>query len=389
MMNVKRWIKTLSACAVVFVALASFKVMEIRAAIAFGESFPEHSEAVESIHVGLMPFVETISVIGDTLAPQQVELRSEIPGRIAKVGFDSGSFVKKGQLLLQQDIGEEQARLDSADARLVLATSVYRRVGNLRRTNAVSQEQLDRALADLATIKADIAELNSTINKKTIRAPFDGVTGIHQFEVGQFLLDNVAVTTLVGEQNYLWVDFQLPQFYPSLANGTQVKISKIQRKRPASGESAYDWADGQVIARSSVATSINRSFKYRAKVASEGLRDIINAGVVVEVPIAPEQTLRAVPSMSVLQDHLGEYVYLLTPDERGIGYRAQRQQVTAINRQGDWTLITEGLEENQLVAADGAFKLYPGLLVRTQPPEQPIQLTYSRTENLQTRGDHL
>jgi len=365
-MQTKRWFITLGGCATVFIALATYKALEIKAAIAFGESFPEHSETVVSVYSSNVTYTPSVQVIGEVLAPQQVDIRSETQGRVVRVGFASGQKVEAGQLLLQQDIAQELAQLDSANARLKLAQSVFQRQQNLLKVRAVSQEQLDRAGADLATIKAEIAGLQVTIGKKTLRAPFAGNTGIHQFEVGQFLLDNVLVTELVGEQKTLWVDFQVPQFYPALTKGTQVQVQLLQHQEQQADKSGQQ---ASIIARSSQVNRSNRSFLYRAEFSNTDLKTAANSGVSVEVPVAVTQTLVQVPTTAVQQDHLGQFVFVLRPDETTGSYRAERQSVAILSKQDGFAILKHGLDTQQLVASDGAFKLYPGLLVHSQSPQ--------------------
>lgn len=355
--NINRWIKTAVVSIAVIAALASYKIMEIRAEIAFGESFPEASETVESVIAQQQVYRETVKVLGEMISPQQVELRSELPGRIVDVNFQSGERVASDQLLLQLDISEELAQLDSARARLELAGTLLRRNTELLKRNAVSQEQLDRSKAELATVKAEIAVLNSTIRKKTIRAPFAGLTGLHQFEVGQFLLNNVTITQLVGEQDFVWVDFSVPQFYPALEQGSIVQVARIIQ----SGKE--QWVDAQVIASSPVVTVANRSFQYRAKVMKADFPALINAAVVVKVPVAEPDEIIVVPVSALQNDNLGQFVFLLSEDKEAKGYRAVRQQVQVATRQGEQVFLVSGVKPGQLLAGAGAFKLHSGLLV--------------------------
>lgn len=381
-MQTKRWLVTLGGCATVFIALAAYKALEIKAAIAFGESFPEHSETVVAVHSTNVDYTAQVQVIGEVLAQQQVEIRSEAQGRVVQVGFQSGQRVEAGQLLLQQDIAQELAQLDSANARLKLAQSVFKRQKNLLKVSAVSQEQVDRASADLATIKAEIAGLQVTIDKKTMRAPFAGNAGIHQFEVGQFLLDNVLITELVGEQEALWVDFQVPQFYPVLSKGTQVEVKQLLQQQVDS-----PWLQASIIARASQVNRSNRSFLYRAELINKELRSAINAGVSVQVPVAATQTLVQVPATAVQQDHLGQFVFRLEADKAPADYRAVRQGVEVLSKQDGFAILKHGLAHQQLIASDGAFKLYPGLLVHATVAETAPNIVASTSPATQTMFD--
>ncbi len=362
-MQLKRWFITLGGCLTVLIALAGIKGMQISAMIAFAESFPEPSESVESAYSATQPYRKTLTVIGNVSAPQYITLHTEAAGRVEVVGFKPGERVEKDQVLLQMDVSEETARLNAAEARLTLAQNIFKRADKLFESGAVSEETYDRARAELAAIKAEVARLNSLIRKKTVIAPFAGQTGIYHFEVGQFVSDNILVTELVGETSDLWVDFKVPQFYPLLSIGTPVEIQQLRH------DGERQWVSATIIARSNDVDNRNRSVTYRARVSVEDLPISINSGVSVRVPVSAAVETIVIPVTAVQQDNLGEYVFLLEPDNEANGYRAQRQPVSVISKQNKTAFIREGLNENQLIATDGAFKLHPGLLVFTEAPE--------------------
>lgn len=362
-MSIRRSGMTLIVCVLVFSALAIFKVFEIKAAIAFGESFPEQSETVEVFSAELVDYTDTISAIGEVISPQRVDLRNEQAGSVVQVNFSSGAEVQQGQLLLQLDISEEQARLRAAQARAELAKTILQRTVNLRKSNAVSQEDLDRARADFTALKADIAALESTISKKTIRAPFAGRASLHQFEVGQYLADNSPITTLIGNTNTMWVDFQIPQFYASLPLGSNVQVHTINTlpSQPLS-------YTARIIAVSNAVSDINRSLHYRAAIEEPAMAEALptaNTMVNVQVPVADSKPLVAVVAPAIQHDHLGKYIYVLMPDEKAGGYRASRREISIASQQSDRVLLSAGLQAGEQVAGAGAFKLREGILVFT------------------------
>lgn len=366
-MKLGPWGRTVAVCAVILLALVLFKGMQIRSGIAFAESFPERSESVESALVEMLPYSETVTVLGEVAAMQRVALYSETAGRIVKVGFQSGQLVEKDQVLIQQDISEEKALLSAAEASLELANSIYKRNKNLFKSNAVSEETYDTARVDLAVVKADIVRLQSVIRKKTITAPFKGKTGIHQFEQGLVLQGNELITQLIGENDYLWVDFYVPQFYPVLANGSAVEVQLL---RSIVGNNVSDWVPAEVVASSTQVDKVNRSFQYRAKVSAADLPAGVNSGVSVKISVGEQTQVATLPATAVQQDHLGQFVFLLKAEKDGGNYRAQRQNVVVISKQTGRSYIKSGLGKSQLVATDGAFKLSPGLLVHSQLPLQ-------------------
>lgn len=365
-MKLARWGITVLCCIVVFGALAAFKVFEIKAAIAFGESFPEHSESVEEAIVKTVQYTPHINVMGEMIAPRRLDLTNELAGEIALVNFESGAPVSKGQILLQLDTSVEEANLEAARARAELADSVYKRSRELDQSKAISKDQLDRAMADLSASRAEVKALERNISKKTLRSPFDGRAGLHTFEKGQFLAENTLITTLVSDQDFIWVDFKVPQFYRRLPAGTLLEVATIGQPN------SQVQAQAEVVAENTVMEAANRSRLYRASVPNDAGQFVPHSMVNVRVPVAEAESILEVPALAVQSDPLGQFVFVLQPDEAKQGFRAERRQVN-VRKLGDVSaLIDRGLKEGERVAAAGAFKLHEGLLVFVRD-RQPVQ----------------
>jgi membrane fusion protein (multidrug efflux system) len=356
-MKVRHWIVAVSACLLLFAGLAAYKYSQIRAAIAFGESFGEPSETVESVSVEIRDMQEYVSTIGEIVAPQSVILRNELPGRIVAVNFSSGSKVSQGDTLVQFDIAEEQAQLTSAQARAELARLDLKRARALQGSQMVSEERIDQAVAQANVARAEVLALQAMIDKKTLRAPFDAVTGLHQFEPGDVLQANTEITTLVGISPFIWVDFSVPDNQAGIALGTEVIVA-----HPTEPETLLR---AEVVARDSVVSAQSRNLRLRARLDnSAGLAP--NTAVNVAVPVGQALARVHVPATAVRLDGLGDYVFVLEPDP-GAGesaYRARRQAVTVGPQRGQWVAIMKGLQGGELVAANGAFKLRQNILVR-------------------------
>ncbi len=366
-MNFKKWILAVVGCLIVLGALATWKIMDIRASIATAKAYPEQSETVETATVTLAQFTPTISVIGEIVAPQRLDLRNEIAGVITAVNFRSGDKVRASQLLIQMDVTVEKANLEAAKAKAELAQQVHGRIQKLVEAKVATPDELDKSQAELRSAQAEITALERTIDKKTLRAPFNARAGLHNFEVGQYLPANTQVTSLIGETPNMWVDFQMPQFYPQLVAGTEVSLVSIGNDKATIGVKA------SVIAENTVLNANNRSRSYRASIANDLQRFIPYTVVQLAVPTAAAQTLLQVPTMSVLNDTLGQYVFVLRNDGSGKGLRAARQQIQVKLMEADRALIEAGsaLKSGDTVAAAGAFKLYQGILVKTRDRNPP------------------
>jgi membrane fusion protein (multidrug efflux system) len=344
-----RWLITLAACLVVVAALAAFKVMQIRAAIAFGKSFPEPSATVEATTAVPGRFATQVQTLGEVVAPQALELRNEVEGRIAAVNFASGDKVEADAVLVQLDISEESARLKAALARLELARLNLDRLERLLTQQTVSEDLVDKARAEAAITAAEVEALRAIIAKKTLRAPFAAVAGLHQLTPGEFLQANTLVASLVGVNDFTWVDFNLPLAQAGVAVGTEVEVRH--------GGAAFS---GEVIARDASASATSRNLRLRARVAG-GQVIPANAVVEVEVPTGTREQL-LIPATALLKDAMGDYVYVLNPEPAAKGYRAERRTLTLTGRDETTASVAAGLADGELVATQGAFKLRQGLL---------------------------
>jgi membrane fusion protein (multidrug efflux system) len=100
-MNFWRWLWTLLFCLIVVSVLGLVKFNQIKAAIAFGESFPEPSETVQVVVAQQSQWQSNLTVMGEAVATKSLDLRNELEGVITKVGFVSGGKVAKGSVLLK------------------------------------------------------------------------------------------------------------------------------------------------------------------------------------------------------------------------------------------------------------------------------------------------
>jgi len=357
---VSRWLVAVMACLLVAALLGYLKFSEIQGVLAAVAAQPEYSETVETATPVPSDFQPRLEALGVVVAPLQVTLRSEMAGYITDVGAAAGARVTRGQVLLQLDLSEQAAALAAAQARLALASAVLKRDLDLQKSSFVSEDKVDRSRAEVAVVEAEIAGIESVINRRTIRAPFDGVIGIHRFEVGQYLDNNSVITTLVGDRGEMWVDFAVPQFYGELAAGHRVSL-RIVRSAGLEGEALLA---AEVIAGDASIDAASRSRRYRAVVREGSDRLLDNMSVSVDIPLGLATPLLVVPSLALQSDIEGEFVWLLDRDSGGQGYRARRQAVTSFGQQGELTFV-DSLRADQLIAAAGAFKLSPGLLVKT------------------------
>jgi len=371
-MSKKSWAITSLGIISVIGALGAYKVLEISSAMAMVAAFPEHSETVEKTGVTLTPHINSIQVLGTVKAPQQIALQSELGGTVTAVNFASGQWVNKGQVIIQLDVHQELAQLAAAKASAKVAKSNLARTQTLHQTQSISQSTVDEAYAQLLIQQSNIAVYESTINKKTIHAPFNGHLGLHEVREGQYLAMNQVVSTLVASDQQTWVDFTVPNTYPALALKSKINIS-YQGKN----------IEGEVIAQHGSISNTTQGLAYRANIQSDE-NWLPNSKVQVSVPVSKTTSVVVLPSNSVLRDGYGEYVYQLIaqqePGAYGPAFRAQRISVKVVDHQGATTLVTGDLNTQQIIATQGAFKLFPNVLVYAKDPTPTPTQAQTQTE---------
>src|SRR6188474_1297509 len=205
----KRMLIVIAGLVVLIAGLGFFKYRQIQAAIKGGAWTPP-PEAVTTTVATEAQWEGTLHAIGSATAVNGVVVSADLPGVVSSIEFESGRAVKKGAVLVRLDTRTERAQLASAVARRDLAKLDFDRVTHLREQNANSQADLDRAGAEAKQAEAAVAELQAVIERKTIRAPFAGVLGIRQVNLGQYLAGGDPVVPLQS-MDPVYVNFSLPQ----------------------------------------------------------------------------------------------------------------------------------------------------------------------------------
>jgi membrane fusion protein (multidrug efflux system) len=363
MQNKKAWLAVIAGCSATLLALASFKYQQINGAISAASAYLEPVETVELATAAALQWQPTVTVTAELIAIQNVELSNELPGRIIELGVAPGQRVARGDVLLKLDTREEDADLMAAKADAKLAQLALNRNKRLAKTGAASAEAQDQAQAIYSSTRAQVNRLQAIIDKKTLRAPFDGIVGLHQLSIGQYLDAGTVMTRLVGVDQGVWVDFSLPQHQATLANGDSVTI--------AAPRLGADNTAATIIARDAWVDTASRNVRYRA--LPDEINTTLSPGAIVSVTVKLGETLAAVaiPATAVRRDPYGSFVFSLVPtdDDAPAPDRAQRRLVILGGERQQQAIIIEGLTPGERIAGNGSFKLRDGVLVNAVAPD--------------------
>jgi membrane fusion protein, multidrug efflux system len=353
--HILAWAAVVLAVAATAGGLGYYKYVEISAAIAAAEAFPEPREAVEAVRVRRGEWAASTRAVGTVIALRQVEIRNELPGTVVEMGFASGDIVEVGQALLKLDTSQERASLAAAQAEARLAKVVFDRRDRLRSSDAHSELDLDRAREELAAATARVANLEAGIAKKTLVAPFRARVGLTDLQPGAYLDEGTRIAMLQGVDPDAFVDFTLPQdMAAAIRPGVSVSLAGPQI--PGGSVAA------EIVAEDASVDATNRAVRFRA--IAKGFGEILRPGTFVDVVavIAPPQPALLVPLTAVRRAPYGEHVFVLV-NEAGQP-RARQRVVQTGTVQGSDIVVTDGLAEGELIAAAGSFKLREGLLVQ-------------------------
>lgn len=176
---------------------------------AAGASAPR-AAGVEVAKVVATTLVDESQAVGTLRSRQSVMLRPEVAGRVTALGFADGARVRRGQMLVQLDDRLQLAELQQAQAQLAVAEANHRRNQELVAQKFVAQRVLDESAAALQVAQAQRALAEARLARMRIVAPFDGVVGLRNVNVGDYVKDGADLVNL-EDLSTLLVDFRLPE----------------------------------------------------------------------------------------------------------------------------------------------------------------------------------
>ena len=352
-----RWIVILGLIAVVL-ALVGIKGSQIFTLVKAAKMMTPPPESVATAKAQAESWSVATPAVGTLVAVHGVTLSSEVTGTIREILFDSGDSVKKGAVLVRIDTSTEQAQLAAAHADAALARATLARARQLRQTGANTQSDLDAAEARAKQTEAAVANLEATIAKKNIRAPFDGRVAIRQVELGQVLSPGTPVASLQSTTP-IYVDFYLPQ--QALAN---LKVGEQARMQidvfPGSS-----W-EGKVSVINPEIDVATRNVRIRAIFDNPDGRLTPGMFAKIEVLSGDQQRVTAIPATSVIYAPYGDSVFVTEESKESDGKSrtiARQRFVRLGERRGGFLAVVSGLSAGEAVVSAGAFKLRNGMPV--------------------------
>ena len=306
--------------------------------------------------------------VGDLAAVHQVNVTSDVNGRITDIMFTGGASVKAGTPLVQLFDGPEQGDLAIFKAQATMAQLSLDRAKQLASRQFGPQATVDSAQSAFDQANAGISKTEAIISQKLVRAPFDGELGVRKVEVGQYLTAGTQIVSLT-DLDQLYANFTVTE-----KDSGNLKVGQIVRI----AVDAYPGRkfEGKISTIEPQIATDTRNIRVQATIANPD--HILKPGMftTTTVVLPDKPPVITVPETAVDYTLYGDSVYLITEkkeDDGKTSLTVARTFVQTGNRINGRAEILKGLKPGDRVVAVGQVKLQPGAAVAiSTDPLPPI-----------------
>ncbi|MBR0694503.1 efflux RND transporter periplasmic adaptor subunit [Bradyrhizobium lablabi] len=312
-----------------------------------------------------------LTAVGDLVAVHQVNVTSDVSGRITEILFKAGSHVTAGTPLVQLFDAPEQGDLANFKAQATMAQLSLDRAKQLAARQFGPQATVDQAQSAFDQANAGIAKTEAIISQKLVRAPFEGDLGVRQVEVGQYLTAGTQIVSLT-DLSVLYANLTVTE-----KQSSQIQVGQTVRV----AVDAYPGRtfEGKITTIEPQISTDTRNIRVQATIHNPD--SILKPGMFATTTIVlPEKPpVLTVPETAVDYTLYGDSVFLITEkkeDDGKTSLTAVRTFVKTGNRVGGRVEILKGLNPNDRVVAVGQIKLQSGIPVSIStdpPPPIPAQ----------------
>jgi membrane fusion protein (multidrug efflux system) len=307
----------------------------------------------------LTDWQESVEAVGSLRAVRGADLSLELAGVVDKIEFKSGQDVKAGDVLLRLRNDDDVAKLESLEAVAKLAKITYDRDLKQYKAQAVSQATIDSDAANLKNSNAQVEQQRAIVDKKILRAPFDGRLGLRQVDLGQYLAPGTVIVTLQA-LTPIYADFLLPQQALDKIEVGQVVTAKTDTYPGKTFK-------GKITAINPKVETTTRNVQVRATIENPDKQLVPGMYVTVDTEVGEPKKMVTLPQTAISYNSYGDLVYVVEEKGKGADGKPQlsvRQTFVAVGpTRGDQVAITKGLKEGTTVVTAGQMKLRNGVPV--------------------------
>jgi membrane fusion protein, multidrug efflux system len=323
----------------------SVSAPEAEAKPARGAAGSDRPPSVEVARVETVRFTDDAQAVGSLRSRQSVVLKPEVSGRVTQLNFGDGEEVRRGQLLVQLDDQLPLAQLQQARAELSIAQANHKRNQELVAQNFISKRSVDESAANLEVAQAKLALARATADRLRILAPFDGIAGIRNVNVGDYLKDGAEIVNIEDLEAIL-VDFRLPERFQTKAQRGQTALVELDALPGRKYTAVIQAIDPLVDAN-------GRSIGLRGCIDNRKLE--LRPGMFARITavFGERENARVIPEEAIVPQGARQFVIRLVDGPDQDTKIAQRVEVKVGIRRPGRVEITEGLQPGDVVVTAG------------------------------------
>ena len=320
--------------------------------------------AVEVAKVQTMTLVDETQAVGSLRSLQGVMMRPEVGGRVKQIFFSDGQRVRKGQVMVQFEDQLQVAQMAQAKAELSIAEANHKRNQELVTQNFISKRSLDESGAALEVARAKLSLADATLQRLKVLAPFDGITGLRQINVGDYLKDGADMVN-IEDIDAVLLDFRLPERFQAKIRAGQ-KAQLTVDALPGRPFTAIVQAVDPLIEANGRSVAVRGCIDNRQQQLRPGMFARVNA-----VFGARENAL-VIPEEAIIPQGGRTFVVKVVPGDKPDTLVSERVAVKTGLRQPGKVEILEGLSADDTVVTAGHQRLQKdGTPVRVVELSQP------------------
>jgi membrane fusion protein (multidrug efflux system) len=354
----KRMVIMLIGVAIVLGGVFGFQAFKAVMIKKFMATLASPPQTISATRAGLSQWQPQIEAVGSLRALNGADLSLEVSGVVDAISFQSGDDVKAGDVLLKLRSDDDVAKLQSLQAVADLNEITYERDQKQFKLQAVSQATIDTDVANLKNAKAQVAQQQAILDKKTLRAPFAGHLGIRAVDLGQYLSAGTTIVTLQA-LDPIFMDFFVPQQAVD-----QIRIGQhVNVKVDAYKDRTFA---GEISALNPRVDASSRNVQIRATLKNPDHKLLPGMYATVDIATGTPQDLVTLPQTAITYNPYGDTIYVVDTKAEANGKPQQIARQTFVTTgatRGDQVAVLKGVNEGDMVVTAGQLKLHNGSVV--------------------------
>lgn len=355
----KRMLIMIIFLVIIFGGIAGWNIFKIKMMQKYFANFQPPPVTIAAIEAENGQWQPTVNSVGTIIAKENVDISTEIAGKVVSIFFESGAVVNKGDPIIQLDDSVEQAKLKDHEAQKILAEVNFKRQSELFQKNASSKANMDEAKAKLHQAEAAVDQIKAIIAQKRIISPFAGKLGIRKVNVGQFVSPGTSLVNLQAFDE-VYIDFSIPEKI----------LNQIKLEQPI--EIYIDAYKGEVFkghisAFHSQVDVQTQNILVRASLKNTDYKLYPGMFATIKVLMPVRENVIIIPESAVVYSLYGNSVFVVqsTTDEKTntTTHTVSRRYVKVGERLNNRIVVEQGINAGDMVVTAGQLKLDEGVKV--------------------------